>query len=475
MTATAARFRASCFTAFLVLAAAPALAAQDRPTLGPDDYGRWEQLGGAQLSPDGRWLAASVGRVNDEDELRIHRTDGDSVVVAPYGSGQTFSSDGRWLVYRIGTSEEERAAARRADRPVRDDAAIFDLEAGTIDVREGIQSFSLSADGRFVALRRYKPEDKESQGADLIVEELATGTRMVFGNVSDAVWADEGHLLAMTVDADDRVGNGISLYDPASGSLRPLDQAEATYRQMRWREDAADLAVLRTVEDEAFRDTTHVALVWRGLDRPSATSYTLDGSTHAQLARTTRIAEHRAPSWSDDGSVVFLGVQERIPAPEPCEEPTDHTADGGTEAAECDEDDEDEDKAGVEIWHTRDVDPVPQQRVRERQLREANHISAWHLDRNAFVQLGDETVARTSLVPGGRHVIGMVESRTKSTRCSGSSSSTSTRSTSAPERGRSSRTGCPRTPSAVPAAVTSSGSKASTGTPTTSSRERSAT
>ena len=70
----------------LLLAAAAPLAAQDKPTLTPDDYDQWESLGGAVLSPDGDWMAVSIRRVDDSSELRIHRTDSDSVVVVACGS-----------------------------------------------------------------------------------------------------------------------------------------------------------------------------------------------------------------------------------------------------------------------------------------------------------------------------------------------------------------------------------------------------
>lgn len=405
--------------AVLVAAIPTGVTAQDRPTLEPDDYGQWESLGRAELSPDGRWLAVSISRVNDEDELRVHDTDSDSVVVVPYGSGQTFSDDGRWVVYSIGQSEEDREAAEEADRPVRSDVGILDLADGTVDVREEVASFSLSADGRFVALQRYKLEDQEHEGADLIVEELATGDRMVFGNVSGAAWSDQGHLLAMTLDAADRVGNGVSLYDPSAGTVRALDQAEAVYREMQWREDAADLAVLRTREDSAFADTAHVVLAWRGLGAASPTRFVLGDGGSVQPPRGMRVVEHRSPAWSADGSTLFVGIQERVPAPEPCdtEEATDDgersgngpdadSASGGNGPDDCEEDD---DLPGVEIWHTRDVDPVPQQRVREQQLREANHLSAWHLDGDAFVQLGDDLTERTELADGGSFAIGMDE------------------------------------------------------------------
>jgi dipeptidyl aminopeptidase/acylaminoacyl peptidase len=394
------------------VAALPA-AAQDRPTVTPDDYGQWEQLDRAELSPDGRWLAVSISRVNDEDELRIHRTEGDSVVTVPYGSGQTFSDDSRWLIYIIGSSEEAREAAREAERPVRDDVGIMDLRSGTAAVREEVSSFSLSADGRYVALRRYGGEDQEHEGVDLIVEELRTGTRMVFGNVSDVSWADEGHLMAMTLDAADKVGNGVTLYDPGSGIVRSLDQGEAVYRELGWREDASDLTVLRTMEDPAWADTAHVVLAWRGLDRASAARFELGPEGDVQTPGGMRVVEYRAPEWSADGSTLFVGVQERVPAPEPCEtedapDPIDE-ADGGRSGNGDPECEDDEERPGVEIWHARDHDPVPQQRVRERQLREANHLSAWHLDQAAFVQLGDDLTESTELGEGGRHAIGMDE------------------------------------------------------------------
>ncbi|MDX1492912.1 MAG: hypothetical protein R3253_02470, partial [Longimicrobiales bacterium] len=53
---------------------ASSLAAQEKPTLTEDDYGKWERLGSATISPDGQWLAVAISRVNDENELRIHST-----------------------------------------------------------------------------------------------------------------------------------------------------------------------------------------------------------------------------------------------------------------------------------------------------------------------------------------------------------------------------------------------------------------
>lgn len=425
---TPSRLRLSTVPAALlwmaVWAATP-VTAQDKPTLTEDDYGKWERLGSATVSPDGEWLAVSISRVNDENELRIHRTDSDSVVVVEYGTRPTFSDDGTWLAYSIGMSEDAREAARRRDQPVRSKLGLLNLDTGEQSTRNQIASFDFSSDGRYIALRRYKPEDKESDGVDVIVHDLAEGTDMLFGNISEMTWQDDGTLLAMVTDADDQVGNGVTVYDPATGRIRALDTGEARYREMSWREDADALVVYKAVPDEAFEDTAHVVLAWTDLEADRPTRRVLDFENNPSFPASMRVVEHRAPRWSEDGATIFVGIQERIPVPpDPCAEPSDENGaeeggdreeapadeeagDSADNGADCAEDDED--TPGVEIWHTRDVDPVPQQRVRESRLRQENYLSAWHPATGAFVQLGDELTENTIITGDGAHVVGIDE------------------------------------------------------------------
>ena len=157
---------------------------------------------------------------------------------------------------------------------------------------------------------RYKPDEKKSDGVDVVVRELLTAASLSLGNVAQTAWPDEGHLLAMTIDADDQIGNGVRLYDPESGRLRSLDTDEATYRHLGWREDAADLVVLKTYSDNEHEDTAHVALAWRGLDDDDPQAFVLDPreGEGTLLPEGTRVVEHRRPSWSEDGNTIFLGL-----------------------------------------------------------------------------------------------------------------------------------------------------------------------
>ncbi len=403
--------------------AATTIAAQDRPTLGEDDYDQWERTGPAVLSPQGLWLAVSVGRVSDENELRIHQTDSDSVVVVSYGTRPAFSADGAWLAYAIGVSEDEREAARERNGSAHNALGLLNLQTGEQEEIEDVQAFSFSDDGAFLSIRRYKPDDKDSEGVDVIVRTMATGSIMSFGNVSGAAWQDEGNLLALTIDADGQVGNGVSLFDPSTGVLRSLDADAATYRGLSWRDESADLAVLKTFEDEAYEDTANVALAWRDLGDDGFESYSLDPRAQTSFPQSMRVVEFRRPSWSDDGSTVFLGLQERRPdldaeaepaaESEPDAEGEADDEEGGDEETGKEDGGEEEDedgKAGVEIWHSLDFDPVPQQRVREQQLRRENFLSAWHLDADRFVQLGDDLTELTSTVEGGRWLVGRDQS-----------------------------------------------------------------
>ncbi|HAT37241.1 MAG TPA: S9 family peptidase, partial [Gemmatimonadetes bacterium] len=334
----------------------------------------------------------------------IHSTTSDSVVIVPFGSRAVFSSDNRWVAYSIGRSTEERDSARSRDEAIYDKLGLLNLETGEQTVRADFASFHFSDDGRYLALRRYKPKDKESDGVDVVVHDLLSDRDMSFGNVSEMAWQSEGSLLAMTTDAVDQVGNGVTVYDPLSGRIRSMDSDEATYRQLSWRDDSSDLVVYKTEIDEVFEDTAHVALVWRDIAGDQGVSYRLSSETNDAFPASMRIVEFRAPSWSNDGQTLFVGIQERRPSSFECE-------DGDSEEAGTDQEclEKEEEAAGVEIWHTLDRDPVPQQRVRERQLRRENYLSAWDLESGGFVQLGDDLTEENEIVRGGQYVIGTDE------------------------------------------------------------------
>ena len=382
--------------------------------ISPEDYGQWEQLRTATISPDGRWLAVPIDRVNEENELRIRRIDVDSVFVIPYGSQPKFSNDQKWLAYRIGVSEKEQKKLEDEQKPVRLRMGLLDLRTGDTLSVDDVAGFQFSHDGTYLAMSRYSPQgEREANGADLVIRTLASATDMNFGNVSRFAWQDEGSLLALIVDADGQAGNGVQIFDPATGVLRSLESASARYTEPVWREEEDDLAFLRVEVDSVYEDSSHTVIAWRDLEERNPRRFEFDPSEFSGFPDTTRIVDYRGLRWSEEGRTLYFGIKDRR-LKEDTETPADTTdVEDGAEENEDDEedemdkaDDEDEERAGVEIWHAKDVDIVPSQKVFADSDRKENYLAAWHLDRETFVQLGNEVTEDVVVVEGDMHALG---------------------------------------------------------------------
>src|SRR4030095_15493418 len=118
-----------------------------------------------------------------------------------------------------------------------------------------------------------------------------TGREMTFASVSELAWQDKGSLLAFATTVEGGVGNGLQLYDAASGTLRALDSSSSVYTQITWRKDSASLAVLRSVvsaKDDRV-GPSQLLLVWPDAASPPATRRTLDAASNHQLPAALRV------------------------------------------------------------------------------------------------------------------------------------------------------------------------------------------
>ena len=390
-------------TVLLLVALLPPaqLTAQSKPTVRPADYGKWESLtlggfGQQQtpanvLSPNGQWLVYGVNRVNEENELRIGGVSKDTTIAVGYGSAPAFSGDSRWLAYAIGVSPAERDRLTKDKKPIHNAAGIRNLATGATEVVKEVSAFHFSGNGRFLAMRRYPAEGKRA--ADLIVQDLARGTKMTFGNVSEFAWSDGRALLAITVETEGGAGNAVQLYDASSGTLRVLDSSPSLYRMLAWREKGEDLAVLRTRADKDFRDTTHVILAWTQVASPSPARRELDPAASNGVPTELRVAEHRRPEWARDGSVVFIGLR-----------PRDRimVMQAGDSAKAKPAGDADK-PSDVQVWHVKDVRIMPMQKVQEQQDVQRTMLAAWHPVDGRVVRIGTDLWETARVLEGSRY------------------------------------------------------------------------
>jgi hypothetical protein len=411
---------------FLLLAAVLAfglldnLQAQNKPIPAPAEYGQFESLqaipGNGGLSPDGRWIAYGVNRSNRNNELRLSKVADGSTTAVPFGTQPVFSADSQWAAYAIGLSESQEDKLRSDKKPIHRKAGILDLARGAKAVVDDIESFAFNASGTYLAMRRYRPEPDKKPGGDaappdsdgpagstLIVRQLATGRDTTFGNVAEFAWQDKGRLLAVAIATEDKTGNGVQLFDPESGALRVLDSSSSAYSGLAWRKAAADLAVLRSRTDDRHDGPTHVALAWTHLGDANETRRAYDPTADSAFPATLRTVAYRKPSWSDDGSVVFLGVASWLEAATPSpRSPSNDVADHSDAANQSVDppSTQTDDPAGVDVWHWRDVDVMPKQKLSAKADRERNMLAAWHLEAGRLAQLGKE---RTEQVTPVKH------------------------------------------------------------------------
>jgi acetyl esterase/lipase len=393
----------------LVFGFCTTIQAQTKSPVQPADYGQWESLavprefGG--LSPDGKWLAYGINRSNRENELRITTMADGTTKIAAFGTQAVFSSDSRWAAYAIGYSEAQEEKMRKDKKPVQRKLGLLNLATGEQIVVDGIESFAFSPTGTYLAMRRYAPEKKDAPeaaanveedtpGATLILRQLSSGRDTSFGNVSEFAWQDlpkRGTLLAMTINSEDKTGNGVQLFDSKNASVRVLDSSASIYSGLAWRKDSADLAVLRSKSDDHRESATQIALAWTHVDEASEVSHTYDPTGDTKFPAGMRTVSFHKPTWSEDGDTVFLGMakwEEKIAEPKKSEK------DAGTDSDSKNKDKgkakDGEEQPTVDIWNARDAEVMPKQKLNAKNDRQKNILCAWHLQSGQFVPLGKD-------------------------------------------------------------------------------------
>ena len=434
---------ASRLTAALLLAPlavlsaqAPAAAPAAKRMLNLPDYGKWARVTAQSISGDGAWMSV-VTTPNDGDAtLIVKQLSGDKSYTISLGAAAAggagggpgafgggggganpqFSDDAKFIAYFVNPPDRSASgAADGAGRGGRGGGApsgappgatvpgargagpgatpgaatrrleIMNLATGEKTPIANAASFRFAKGSRFIAVRMNKADATAKQnGADLLVRELATGTTRNIGNVNTFDFDDSGALLAYTVDAADKQGNGVYLLDPVAGTSRALASAAADFDQLAWSDEGANLSALRGTKKSENKQKDNVLLAWRALNTAAPTTIEYDPAKDANFARDHVISEFSAPRWSKDGTRLFFGIKEQE-----------------KEIAAADSL-----KANVDVWHWKDPEVQSVQIVRVAQERRATYPAVLLVANNKFVRLGDEGMRTVTTTPNGKWGLG---------------------------------------------------------------------
>lgn len=416
-------------TALVAQAGVAASADGGGKVLTPDDYGRWRTIGDEGISADGRWVTwvyrfTNVADRDEKPELHVLNLDTDEDVTVANASGGIFSPDARWIAYRVDSippqaargartgAEGGGASSGRGARPTTHHRVeLRQLATGETHAWRDMQSATFNQASTFVLVRnRPAPSSggfgrggfggrggggaASAEASDAILFDLSTGRGQLLGSVGDAAFNRKGDLLAYTVDAETKDGNGLFVVDLATHAVRALDNEASTYARPTWNEAGSGIAVLRGEPVEDMREKNNVLVVFpdvrAALSDPARAPVTLD-TTAAGFPDGWVISERSALSWSEDGARVFLGAMPQTPAKDTVRvESSDSTTD-------------------VDIWRSADRWIQSVQMGRARRDRDFTYTQAFDVARGAFVALSDSTLRDLELSTDGRWAVGRDE------------------------------------------------------------------
>jgi dienelactone hydrolase len=415
--------------------------ASQRKALELKDALAWESIGQPSLSRDGAWFAYAHIREKDKGETVLKQTSGEREHRVA-GVGQlAFSHDSRWLAVTTRPSMDFLRRLLRRDTtkdatpptPPQSKTTLVNLATGQKVEFEGVSRFTFSGkSGNYIAL--YKSPSPsgptppslpagirlpgmsttpttEARGGDLLLRELATGKELLLGNVAEFAFDKKGDFLALVIDAQGQIGNGVQLRNMKTGLLVQLDSGKASYQGLSWTEKGDAFSVLKGVEDKAYKDKFHTVLAFTNLTSPSPTQIVYDPAKDTSFPKGMTISSSRTPFLAEDLGAVFFGIHTPQKA-DPADaakgklDPTKGMAAMVKAMAKAMGKDEDE-KPDLILWHGNE-DRLPAQQEKEAgRDRAYSYLCAYRVKEKKFVRLADDTLRTVEVAPKQRFAIGM--------------------------------------------------------------------
>jgi dipeptidyl aminopeptidase/acylaminoacyl peptidase len=368
-----------------------------KKVLGLADIGRWKRIDNAALSADGAWMTYVYTPNEGDDTLFVRQLGATKLYTIPLGAAPQFSDDSRFVGYFVspptGGGRGGRGGGRGVPAPLPAGAVarrfeVLDLATGEKYPIPDAASFKFSKSSKYLAVRTNKANATAKQsGSDLVLRELSTGLTQNIGNVNLFDFDQSGRFLAYTVDAAERVGNGVYVVDLATHQSRVLSSAAADYDLLTWDEKSTALAVLRGDKKKENTQRDNVLLVWRDAAAGESRAIEYDPAKDASFPKSFVVSEFSPLRWTRDGSRIYLGIKEQE-----TERPTST-----------------EPQANVDVWHWRDDEVQSVQIVRVAQERRATLPVVFNLASGKLVRISDDAMRNVTPTPDPRWAIGRID------------------------------------------------------------------
>ncbi len=422
-----------------------------KPAMTWKDVLTWKAIpgfGGTQLSPDGQWYAYVLSTYESDAELIIQKTTDSTKYVYPIGAPtfaqMSFSENSKWIAFKVfAKDKDKKAATKPGGKPIPDKVFLVELASNKKTEFDRVKSFAFNGEkATHLALSLTaagggapagSPSGDAAKGADLLLFDLATSKIQNIGNVSEMAFDKSGNWLALTIDANEKAGNGVQLRNMTTGVTLTMDNDKARYQSLNWTEKGDALALLKSTKDEKYKNERVGVLGIKNFGTmPELTAYE-PKTDSINFPKGMTVSPNRSPYWSEDLTRLFFGIHKLELAKKDDKKTAEAKKDSTKKLSDVEKlakikadttlktlDDlqkalaklktdstkttvaaktDDAEKPEVTVWHWQDKRLQSRQQVQETQDKNQNYLSMYDVAAKKFIQLADSTVKNVSAAP----------------------------------------------------------------------------
>jgi dipeptidyl aminopeptidase/acylaminoacyl peptidase len=400
------------FLLYFIVGAA-ALSAQKK-NLSPEDYGKWQSIGASELSPNGTWVAYQIVVQEDNDTLYVVNRSTNKMYKLAFASTPEFSKDNQWLAYRIGLPFKEAEKLRDQSKPIEFKMGLINLSTGKIETIANINRFGFSRNGKMLTAYLAPPKENKDKGSVLLLRNLADNSTRTIGNVTEYAFNKKSDYLSYIVESANAAGNSVELFNLNTYTLKVIASDTLKFSKLNWSKEGDGFGFFKTFKSVDFEEENAHVYSCTNLSNPIVSVF--DPMKASGFPAGMRVHNGSSLRMSDDLSAVFFGIQTWTVKPKKEDKkPTDSAKTKVTDSLKMENAKlaMKSDAKLADVWHWKDPEIQPRQKITYLQDKNASFLSVWNTDKNSFYQLATEEFPNASLTGNQKFAITATDKKYK--------------------------------------------------------------
>ncbi len=370
---------------------------QQKKYLTPEDYGKWQSITSSDLSSDGNWIAYQITVQEDNDTLYLTNRTTAKQYKLEFSSGADFSKDNQWIAYSIGLPFKDAEKSREQSKPIEYKMGLLNLASGKKEIVQNVSRFEFSRNGKFLAILLSPPKENKDKGAVVLLKNLADGTSRTIGNVTEFAFNKKSDQFAYIVASANAAGNSVELFNLTNNNLKVIASDTARFNKLTWQKEGGGLAFFRSYRKDRYEEDNAMVYTYTNIYKAPLLKM-FDPATAKGFPDSMRIYNGSALMLSDDMTTAFFGIKKwtyNALAKKDDKRPGDTLTKkdslriDSTRALVKKSADK---LVPVDVWHWKDPEIQPRQKVTFARDTVFSYLSAWNLDNNTFFQLAKELI-----------------------------------------------------------------------------------